>query len=67
MTNIHINEEGYVIIDGIEVAFTGSDDDCFWINPRNWLHVTRDMTLTEQGALFELIRTHVPGKTEVVS
>ncbi len=66
MSNIQIGADGYVTVDGTQIAYVDSTE-YIWINPSNWLRATRDMTMAEQGALYELIRTHRPGNTGVVS
>jgi hypothetical protein len=58
MTGIQIDADGYVTVNGLQIAFVDSTE-YVWLHPRNWLQATRDMTLTQQGALFELIRTHM--------
>lgn len=66
MSNIQIDDAGYVTVNGVPIAYVDSTE-YIWLNPRNWLQATRDMTMAQQGALFELIRTHRPGKTGALS
>lgn len=66
MSDIQLQENGFVTIDGLEVAYV-DDSDIIYLNPSNWLTATRDMTLAEQGALARLIQEHRPSKPGVMS
>ncbi len=66
MSDIQIGSDGYVTVNGTPVAYIDSTE-YIWLNPANWRKATRNMSLAEEGALFELIRTHRPDQKGVAS